>query len=265
MGVDHVHLVADFLRLVAVPAAAIEFLDSQRREAIESWLAGTLPKVVKGTALALALVYVMVLLLVSLGPWLVLSFLFFGKLINLVVMKTIGGDSAQLGCAAVAFVLSVVTVIAAVLEKWVIPESWVLSLAYPYETFSVWANGHWLVDWLLPDFTAAGFLAHYREVVEAAEDWLWDWLAFVYGLYFFVARGIMLVMIGAIQLALFASIALAAVLVPLTPLHFVMKLSEYLKRRLRFAIPGRLPVIGLLVVMIAELTDFALDIIKVAT
>lgn len=265
MGFDHVHLVADFLRLVAVPAAAIEFLDAQRREAVESWLADTLPKVVRGTALALALVYVMVLLLVSVGPWLVVIFFFFGRLISFVVTRAVGGESAQLGCAVAAFVVSFVATLAAVLEKWVIPESWILALAYPYETFSVWANGYWLVDWLLPDFTAAGFLAHYREVVKAAEDWLWDWLAFVYGLYFFVARGIMLVMVGAIQLALFASIVLAAVMVPLTPLHFIMKLSEYLKRRLRFAIPGRLPVIGLLVVMIAELTDFALDIIKVAT
>ena len=127
---------------------------------------------------------------------------------------------------AVSTVFAVLVFVAAALEKWLIPESWILTMSRPYEAFSVWANQHWLVDWLLPNFTAEGFLAYYREVLEMVESWLWDWLAWGWGLYFFFARGLMLVLVVGIQLAFFVSIVLIAILIPLAPLHFVMMLSE---------------------------------------
>ena len=264
MNLDAVQLVADFLKVLAVPAGVIEFLDAKRRQAIESWLSDTLPKIIKGTAITLVVLYVTVLLLVALGPWLVLIFLVFGKLITQLLMLAIDDDDARTGCMAAGFVLSIVVVIASVLEKWAIPESWVLALAYPYETFSVWANGNWLVDWLLPDFTAQGFLRHYREVFNETEEWLWDWLAFFYSIYFFFTRGFLLVLVAFIQIAFLASIVLTGILIPLTPLHFVMKLSEYVKRRLHFQASGRLPVMGLLVLALGEGMGFAIDVIKVA-
>ena len=265
MDLDVVQFAAAFLKYLAVPAAAIELLHPKRRDAIEAWLEDKLPKIVKGTAITLFVLYLAVLLLVSLGPWLVLILFFLGRPINWIIIRALQDEDAGLGCAVGGAVASILILIVAALEKWVIPEDWILALAYPYEAFSVWANGHWLVDWLLPDFTARGFLDHYRDVFVRTEEWLWDWVAFFYTLYFFFARGFMVVMVAGIQLTFFASIVFSCILIPLAPLHFIMKLSEYIKERLKSQVSGRLPIVAFLVFATGETLDFAIEAVRVAS
>lgn len=263
MSFENLEFAAAALKYLAVPAAAIEFLKQERREKIETWLTETLPKLVRTLSITLAFLFLTVVLLVGLGPWLVLIYAVFGKLVHYIFMLALDEDDYE-GCLMIGCLLSVLSVVAAVLEKWLIPESWILSIALPYETFSGWANQHWLIDWLLPDFTGEGFLAYYREILNMAENWLWDWLAWFYQLYFFFARGLMLILVVGVQLAFFAAAIFTAILIPLTPLHFVMKFSEAVKKRFKFQSLGRLPVGAFLVWATGETLEFAVKALQVA-
>lgn len=262
MNLEVLEFAAAAIKYLAVPAAAIELLKLERREAIEAWLAETLPKLVKGIAITLVVLYVTVVLLVVAGPWLVLICLVFGRLFGPVLLAMFSEDEIS-GCWNLVLIF-LVLVFAGALEKWLIPESWILTMSLPYETFSVWANQHWLVDWLLPSFTGEGFLAYYREVLKMAENWLWDTLALVYGLYFFFARGLMLILVAGIQLAFLVAIVFTAILIPLAPLHFVMLFSEAVKRRFKFETFGRLPVGAFLVWATGETLEFTVKVIQVA-
>jgi len=267
LNLEALELVASALKYLAVPAAALEFLKLERRQAIEAWVAGTLPRLVKGMGISVVFLYVTVALLVVAGPWLVLLYFVFGRAVWQFAAFAVASDDkpdAATGCVATGCLFSVVVFTGSVLEKWLMPESWVVAMAIPYERFSVWANQHWLIDWVLPDFTTEGYLANYRRVLEMAEAWLWDWLAWIYQLYFFFARGLMLVLVGAIQLAFFASIVLAVILVPLAPLHAVMYFSEAVKRKMKFEAMGRVPVGAFLVWGTGETLEFVVRVIQVA-
>lgn len=228
------------LKFSAVPAAAFELLSAQRRTAIEAWLLGKLPRLVWTFLVTLLVLYVSVALLVKLGPYVLLIVFLFGGLVSLAVAVQLGPEKYAALYALYA-VLVVAVLVAAVLEKWVLPEAWILALGYPFEAVSAWASANPYVDYLLPDYRVQAFLDHFRSVFRRIEDWLWDWLAFLSGTYFFLARGVMVVMIAAIQLLLGLGIAIGALLVLGVPPYLFMKFSDQVRQRLNID-KDRIPV-----------------------
>ena len=262
MSRELLELLADFLQYLAVPAAALEFLKLDHREAVERWLGDALPKLVRSLAASVVLLYVAVLALVIAGPWLVLMYMIFGKVMYYAISHEVEAESGDGeppgGCMMLNCSFWVLVFFAAVLEKWLIPESWIVSLSRPFEAFSMWANQFAPIAWLFPEFAAQEFLAYFREVFTLVEGWLWDWLAWLYGFYFFLTRGLMVVLAAAVQIFFLLATAVALGLVVLFPLHMIMMLSEKVKRRLQLQAFGRLPIAAFLVWATGETIEFSL-------
>jgi hypothetical protein len=251
MTADDVQYLAAAIKFTAVPIGAIEFMTPASRQRLEQWLVTRLPKLLKAFAIALGLTYVMVMLLVIAGPYVAIAYFTFGGLI-LGQLQALDG---QVQYPSLSVLVTPVIVIAASLEKWVLPLSWVLAIGAPYEHFSTWANGFPGVDWILPDYSGPVFLKHYQDTFNSIEDWLWDWLAFVNVSYFFFSRGLMLLVIIFIQLSLFAGLTLAATLCLLLPIEIVILASDRLKNGLHI-VEGQIPIAAFMLLLIGETLDF---------
>jgi hypothetical protein len=248
--------VAAALKFSAVPAAAFELLTKERREAIETWLVGKLPRLIRNFSITVIVLYVCVALLVKAGPYLILIVFLFGNLISFLVLGYVNEKHVAAYYGAL-WALSIATLIAAILEKWVIPEAWIVAIGYPFETVSNWANTHPYVDWFLPDYSGEKFLEDFRHVFRAIEDWLWSWLAFLSALYFFYARGAMLLMVVMIQLLLLLGVVFGTLIVLGLPVYAFIKLSDYFKHRLRID-KDRIPLLALVFWAIGETIEFAM-------
>jgi hypothetical protein len=249
--------VAAALKFSAVPAAAFELLTKERRAAIETWLVGKLPRLIRSFSITLVVLYVCVALLVKAGPYLVVVYIFFGNLISPVVLSRLNEIRHIAAFYSAIIVLSIAILIAAILEKWVIPETWIVAIGYPFETVSNWANAHPYVDWFLPDYSAQKFLEDFRHVFRAIEDWLWSWLAFLNAFYFFFARGAMLLTVVVIQLLLLLGASFGVLIVLGFPVYAFIKLSDYFKRRMRID-KDRIPLLALIFWAFGETIEFAM-------
>lgn len=232
--------VAATLKFSAVPAAAFELLSMQRRTAIEEWLLGKLPQLVKAVIVTSAVLYVSVVLLVKAGPYMLITLLLFNRVIAWIALWVFDFEgSATFMVTVFAFVM--LSLIAAVFEKWFLPEAWILSLGYPFEAVSAWANSIAWADWLLPDYSGREFLDNYRKVFQGVEEWMWEWTAFLYGSYFFLARGAMVLMVALIQVLLVAGIVFGTVTALAIPPYLFMKFSDLVRQRLHIE-KDRIPV-----------------------
>ena len=72
---------------------------------------------------------------------------------------------------AASFAQAILVLIAAIFVA-VVPETWLIMIAYPFESFSTWASRSALSDLLVPDYSSREFLDHYDRVFEAIEQWL---------------------------------------------------------------------------------------------
>jgi hypothetical protein len=248
--------VAAALKFCAVPAAAFELLGKARREALESWLVVRLPQWIGALSITLLVLYVSVALLVKAGPYLVLVFFLGGRLIGWFVFASLDQKQAHAFQMSM-FVFSIAVTVAAVVEKWVIPEAWIVAAGYPFETVSTLANSDPLLDWLLPDYSGQGFLDEFRRVFDAVENWLWSWLAVLGWGYFFFARGVMLLMVVLIQLLLALGVVLVALIVLGFPLYAFVKLSDVARMALRID-KERIPLGALILWATGETIEFAL-------
>jgi hypothetical protein len=251
---DSLNYLAAALKFSAVPAAAFELIPEECRDAIESWLVEKLPKLIKSFSIIFLFLYVCVLLLAKFGPYLLLFFLFFRGTDWLILLVSDGKLTRMIGYS---FIFFFGILVAAIFEKWILPESWVLAIAYPFEVFSVWANGNPYVDWILPDYSGSGFLEHFRQVFLALENWLWNWLAFLSWIYFFLGRGFMLFMVVFIQILFFLGIIIAALLAIWLPLCLFIQFSDFVKHTLRI-VKGRIPVGAFTLWAIGETLEFGL-------
>ncbi|OUL99992.1 hypothetical protein A8M77_23470 [Variovorax sp. JS1663] len=223
--------IAALLKFSAVPAAAFELMSKERRARTESWLVGRLPKLIKAFLVTLVVLNVCVALLVKAGPYLFLLFFLFGGLISTVMMLSLKEDQLFAYLATV-FAFIVAGMVAAALEKWVIPEAWIVTMGRPFEAVSAWANTNPYVDWLLPDYSGQAFLENFRSFFSSLEHWLWSWLAFVWSTYFFFARGVMVLMVALIQLLLAVGVVAGAIVAVGGPLYLFMKFSDYTRLKL---------------------------------
>lgn len=248
--------VAAALKFSAVPAAAFELLGKARREALESWLVLRLPRWIVTFSITLLVLYASAALLVKAGPYLLLVFYVASRLIALLVGLSADPKKA-VDYQLTMLVISIAVMIAAALEKWVIPEAWIVAAGYPFETVSTWANAHPLLDWLLPDYSAQGFLDDFRRVFDRIENWLWGWLAFLNWGYFFFARGVMLLMVVAIPLLLALGIVLGALVLLGLPVYGFVKLSDLARQALRID-KERIPLGALIFWATGETIEFAM-------
>jgi hypothetical protein len=232
--------VAAALKFTAVPAAAFELLSAQRRTAIEAWLFGKLPKLVATFMATLFMLFISVALLVKAGPYLLLIYFLFYGVISLAILLYWDAEKF-LAYHVVGIVLSIAITVAAALEKWVIPEAWVVAMGHPFEVVSEWANTSPFIDWFLPDYSVQAFRENFRGVFHRIEEWLWDWLAFLYGAYFFLTRGAMLLMIALIQLLLVVGIVVGVIVVLAIPPSLFMKFSDCVRQKLHID-KDRIPV-----------------------
>jgi hypothetical protein len=252
---DDLQYLAATIQFSAVPIGALEFMTPESRQRLESWLVTQLPKLLKSLLLVLALLYITVFLLVKVGPYVAIAYLLFGGLIATAV--SLSSDNPMNG-AILGWALGLVILIAAALEAWVLPASWVLAIASPFELFSTWANSFGLVDWLLPDYSASAFLKNYQDTFNRLENWLWSWLRYFYFGYFFFSRGLMLIAVIVIQLALVAGGALIVSLCLAIPVYLFIWISDRLKQRLHIA-EGRIPIAAFVLFVIGETLDFGIQ------
>ena len=235
-----IEFIAALLKFSAVPAAAFELMSKERRATTESWLVGSLPKLIKAFLVTLVVLNVCVALLVKAGPYVFLFFFVFGGLISGVVMLTLKPEQLfAYQVAAFAFLTG--GMIAAALEKWVIQEAWIVTMGRPFEAVSAWANTNPYVDWLVPDYSGQAFLENFRSFFSSLEHWLWSWLAFAWGAYFFFARGVMVLMVALIQLLLAVGVVAGAFVAVGGPLYLFMKFSDYTRLKLKID-KDRIPV-----------------------
>lgn len=251
---------AAVLKFSSVPTGAFELVGEERRDAIESWLVDKLPELIKSFGVTLLVLYVCVFLLVNIGPYLVLFYIVFGRFITWRIFLAMGEDDIA-SWAVFDIALSLGILVAAILEKWILPDSWVLAIAYPFEAFSVWANGIPYVDWVLPDYSGKGFLEHFRRVFLAIEDWLWNWLAFLNWGYFFIARGFMLLTVIVIQILFFLGVILGLAFALGLPVHLFIQFSDFVKRRLGIA-KGPIPVGAVILWATGESLEFGLKTLE---
>lgn len=248
--------VAAALKFSAVPAAAFELLGKARREAMEAWLVLRLPRWISGFSLTLLVLYVAVALLVKAGPYLVLLFFIGGRLLGFLMAMSLNQKDIE-GFSMLMFLVVLAVLAFAVLEKWVIPEAWIVAAGLPFETVSRWANAHPVLDWLLPDYVGRDFLDDFRRVFHRLENWLWSWLAVLGWGYFFFARGMMLLMVVLIQLLLGAGVVLGVLIVLGLPLALFVKFSDLARRLLRID-KERIPLGALIFWATGETIEFAM-------
>ena len=255
---------AAVLKFFAVPAAVFELIAKEYRDRIESWLVEKLPKLLKSFGITFVILYILVVLLVKLGPFLVILYLLFINLITKIITDIITsetgwnpiGTALVIGCG-----LFLGFIVAAIFEKWILPESWILTIAYPFEAFSVWANSNSYVDLVLPDYSGERFLEYYRQVFLAIENFLWSWLAIVYRIYFFLARGLMLLMVILIQISFFLSTLFLLLFSFWLPLFLFIRFSDFVKRTFRIA-RDRIPVGAFILWATGETLEFILKTLE---
>jgi hypothetical protein len=251
-----VKYIGSVLRLMSIPAGALELLPDPKREAIETWLWDTSRKGLIALCVSVPIFYLTILILTYFAPYVVM----------IVVAVSTSGIT---GLIVLAFFselfkkpwgkLLTLVVVASIMAGVFSPASWLIKLGMPLEIFLHWLPKSRVLDVLIPAYSGDAFLAQFNSGVESVRGWLWHWLAWLNSIYFFLAKALIVLVIVVLELS-FVVVILAICLLPIVLSAYVfLRLSNALKVAIGITNKGRLPVGAFVVVATGELLDFVAE------
>lgn len=252
-SLDSLKYFASVLRLISIPAGALELLPESKRDAIEAWLWETSRKGLKALGVSAVIFYVAILILTHFAPYVVmiLVFLPLGSLFFLVLvahlLETVWGR------------LIVGLFIACVAVGLFCPPRWIIKVGAPLEMFLHQLPRSGVLAYLIPDYSGEVFLAQFNSSVESVRGWLWHWLAWLNSLYFGLAKALIVFVIVLLEVS-FAAVTLIVCVLPIfLTAYLFLRLSNALKVAMGITTKGRLPVGAFVVVAVGEVLTFVVE------
>jgi hypothetical protein len=222
--------ITDVLKYVAVPAAVFEFLSDEKKACVEHWIVTRLPKLLKYFAMTLLISVVLFFVLIHGQKWIVGAFLVIGLLIFIKELL-FGYSDKSIFWNYIAPVVGV-GLFFSVIERWVLPDSWIYTLGWPIEFATGIVNDLSFLESIFPEFETKAFVAEYRSFFQPTEtiegSGFWYHAGRVYA---FSIHGFMLLLILFLDLAIIASFVTLAGLLIFFPFHLFIQLSKWLNQR----------------------------------
>jgi hypothetical protein len=211
--------IADVLKYFAVPAAAYEFLSNEKKLLLERWILKKLPYL---------LLYGAVFFF---GISLILTILAYGSIFlvaGLILIAIIGSTFSET-ISDYRFSVLFVALIFAAIQEWVLPESWIIALAYPLEFICDIFQKVPVINSFLPDYDASQFVTSYQSFFDTFNVDFGGW-SYVLKIYLFATKGLLLLIILLLDILALLFVMLVIFLVFLVPMNAVVKLSDLIRR-----------------------------------
>ncbi|MCH2194772.1 hypothetical protein [Kordia sp.] len=214
--------ISEVLKFFSVPAAAFEFLSDQHKQKIEQWVTKKLPDIAKKLT-----IYFFVISLT-------LLFLAHGSIFLVILCIAIGiiGSRYSNIISKYNIYILLIAIIFSVLQQWIIPESWIITLAYPLEWICDIFPKVSIINSFLADYNAEQFVISYQGFfstfnIDSDIQNIWVYL---YKTYLFATKGLLVLIIIILDVIALLFAVLAIFLLLLIPSYFIIQLSKYLKK-----------------------------------
>ncbi|MEM6685629.1 MAG: hypothetical protein AAF617_07500 [Bacteroidota bacterium] len=125
-----------------------------------------------------------------------------------------------------------VGLVLSVLQQWILPESWIIAMAYPLEWICDVSQKIPVINSFLPDYTASEFVTSYQRFFEAFNINLdqENIKIYILKIYVFATKGILILIILLLDILAVVFGGLAIFLMFLVPFYFIIQLSKYLTK-----------------------------------
>lgn len=210
--------ISDILKYFAVPAAAFEFLNDEKKLQLERWILKKLPKIILFSVLFFF------------GISLAMTVLAYGSIFlvaGLIIIAVIGSPFSET-ISDYRFLVLFTALIFAAIQQWILPETWTLALAYPLEFICDIFQKVPVINSFLPDYDAAQFVHGYQNFFDK-----FDLNFSLVKIYSFATEGLLLMIILLLDIMAILFICLIVFLVLLVPLNAIIKLSDFIKKILK--------------------------------
>jgi hypothetical protein len=214
--------ISDILKYFAVPAAAFEFLSDEKKTQLERWMLKKLPS------------FLLYAVGFFFGISLVITILAHGSIFlvaGLVIIAVVGSLFSET-ISDYRFGVLFAALFFAVIQQWILPESWTIALAYPLEFICDIFQKVPVINSFLPDYDAEQFVTSYQSFFDKYNYDFGSWW-YVFKVYMFATKGLLLMIILLLDILAISFVCLIVFLVLLVPLNAVIKFSDFIKRLLK--------------------------------
>ena len=174
--------------------------------------------------------FVLFFILIYGQKWIVGTFLILGALIF--IKELLFGYRDKSIFWNYIFPIVLVGLFFSVIERWVLPDSWIYALGWPIEFATGIFNDISFLESVFPEFSTKDFVIEYRDFFQPTEtiegSGFWYHAGKVYA---FSKHGFKLLLILVLDLAIIASFATLAGLIFCFPFHLFIQLSKWLNHR----------------------------------